>query len=244
MSSQQNLVQAKGEKDFYQKGRDWEADRQARLEKSERRAWIVAGAATLIAAVAVVGIMSMAPFKRVVPYVFAVDQATGNVEMVNAADDRGIVGYSELLDKHWAQRYIVARESYSYKLLQSDYDTVMALSSEEVGRDYAKLYEGPNARDRRYGSAIEMQVKVLSITLTKDGVGTKGVVRFEKTVRQLAAEKSDPPQYFIATFAYEYRPSMFGKEKELIQNPTGYRVTSYRTDAEIAPVADAATAER
>jgi hypothetical protein len=34
---------------------------------------------------------------------------------------------------------------------------------------------------------------------------------------------------------------MFGKEKDLIQNPLGFRVTSYRVDGELAPVTDAAT---
>jgi type IV secretion system protein VirB8 len=32
---------------------------------------------------------------------------------------------------------------------------------------------------------------------------------------------------------------MFGKEKDLILNPLGYRVTAYRVDAELAPVPNA-----
>lgn len=236
MSDNKNIVKAGEEKHFYKQGSDWEADRQARLEKSERRAWTVAGSATLIAVMAVIGIATLAPFKRIVPYVFAVDKATGNVELVNAADDRSVLGYQELLDKHWAQRYIVARESYNYKLLQHDYDTVLALSADEVGRDYAKLYEGPNARDKKYGASVEMRVTVLSVTLAQDDVGTKAVVRFEKSAKRTEADYAEAPQYYVATFPYEYKPSMFGKEKDLIQNPLGYRVTSYRVDAEIAPV--------
>ncbi|PLX76764.1 MAG: type IV secretion system protein VirB8 [Azoarcus sp.] len=241
MMSDKNIVKAGEEKGFYKAGSDWEADRQARLEKSERRAWTVAGSAVAIAVTAVIGIATLAPFKRVVPYVFAMDQATGNVELVNAADDRGVsaLGYQELMDKHWAQRYIVARESYYYKLLQTDYDTVLALSADEVGREYAKQYEGPNARDKKYGAAIEMRVKVLSVTLAQDDVGTKAVVRFEKTSKRTEADYSDAPQYYVATFPYEYKQSMFGKEKDLIQNPLGYRVTGYRVDAEIAPISAA-----
>jgi len=36
--------------------------------------------------------------------------------------------------------------------------------------------------------------------------------------------------------AYEYKPSMFGREKDLIRNPMGYRVTAYRVDGELSPV--------
>lgn len=244
MSKDKNIVKAGEEKGFYEKGRDWEADRQARIEKSERRAWTVAGGASVIAVAAVIGMASLAPFKRVVPYVFTVDKATGNVELVDAADDRKIVGYQELLDKHWATKYVTARESYLYKLLQTDYDTVLALSADDVGRDYAKLYDGPNARDKKYGTGIEMKVKVLSVTVSQDDVGSKAVVRFEKTAKRTEADQAEPPQYFVATMAFEYKPSMFGKEKDLIQNPLGYRVTAYRVDSEIAPVSGNAPAAK
>jgi type IV secretion system protein VirB8 len=223
-------------KSIFSVGNDWEADRQSRMEKSERRAWYVSSAAAIIAIAAVIGIITLAPFKRVVPYVFAIDKATGNVELVNAADDRTIAGYQELLDKHWAQRYTIARESYNYQLLQNDYDTVLALSADDVGREYAKQFEGPNARDKKYGASVIMKCTVLSITLARDDVGSKAVVRFEKSSRRTEADNADAPQYFVATLAYKYKPSMFGKEKDLIQNPLGYNITSYRVDSEIAPV--------
>jgi type IV secretion system protein VirB8 len=222
------------EADFYAKGRDWEADRLLRYEKSERRAWLAAGGFGIVAVAAVIGMASMAPLKRVVPYVFALDRASGNVEIVSAVDDRTPTGYQELLDKHWAQRYVIARESYSWKLLQSDYDTVLALSSDPVGREFAKVYEGSNARDKRLGAGIEMRVRVLSVTLASDDSGAKAVVRFEKTSKRTESDVSDPPQYFVATIAFEYKPSMTGREKDLIQNPLGYRVLSYRVDAEMA----------
>jgi type IV secretion system protein VirB8 len=222
------------EADFYAKGRDWEADRLLRYEKSERRAWLAAGGFGVVAVAAVIGMASMAPLKRVVPYVFALDRASGNVEIVSAADDRTPTGYQELLDKHWAQKYVIARESYSWKLLQSDYDTVLALSSDPVGREFAKVYEGSNARDKRFGAGIEMRVRVLSVTLANDDAGSKAVIRFEKTTKRTEADSADAPQYFVSTIAFEYKPSMTGREKDLIQNPLGYRVLSYRVDAEVA----------
>ena len=86
---------------------------------------------------------------------------------------------------------------------------------------------------------MEWKVKVLSVTLQSDAVGLKATVRFEKTAKRTEAEASDQPQYFIATIAYEYRLSMKGQEKDLIQNPLGYKVTSYRVDAEIGTASPA-----
>ena len=228
------VLKAGDEDAFYRAGSDWEADRQQRSERSERRAWVVAGGFGVLAVAAVIGMASMAPLKRVVPYVFTVERATGNVEIVSAADDRTPMGYQELLDKHWAQRYVIARESYSWKLLQSDYDTVLALSSDPVGREFAKVYDGANARDKKYGAGIELRVRVLSVTLSSDDAGQKAVVRFEKTAKRTESDAAEPPQYFVSTIAFEYKPSMLGREKDLIQNPLGYRVLSYRFDPEMA----------
>jgi type IV secretion system protein VirB8 len=85
-------------------------------------------------------------------------------------------------------------------------------------------------------------VTILSVTLQHDGVGNKAVVRFQREQRRLDAERAEPPQYFVATMAYEYKPSLFGREKDLIENPLGFRVVSYRVDSELAPVKAVASA--
>jgi type IV secretion system protein VirB8 len=244
MSEAAAIVKVGTEQAFHRAALDWEADRQSRLERSERRAWVVAGVATVTALLAVGGLALLAPFKRVVPMVFAVDKATGNTELVNATDDRNIaqLGYQELLDKHWASHYVLARESYYYRLLQTDYDTVLMLSADDVGRDYARLFEGADPRDKKLGPMTEWKVTVLSVSLQHDGVGAKAVVRFQREQRRLDAERPEAPTYYVATMSYEYKPSLFGKEKDLIVNPLGYRVTSYRLDSELAPVADSAAA--
>lgn len=224
-------VKPSEERAFYQAARDWEDDRQLRLERSERRAWYVAAAAICVAISCALALAALAPLKQSVPYVLSVDRATGNVEVMRTADARSI-RYQELLDKHWAQRYVISRESYQWKLLQYDYDLVLAMSADDVGREYAKIYEGPTARDKKFGPSTEMRVEVLSVTLPPDTEG-RAVVRFEKRVRRLEADYFEPAQTFVATLSFEYRGSMFGKERQLIENPLGYRVTTYRVDAEI-----------
>lgn len=222
---------------YFAEARGWEANCEAQGRRSERRAWIVATVSCCIAAAAVISLATLAPFRRTVPYLLAVDKATGNVEVVGAVDDRRVMGYQELLDKHWAQRYIIARESYHYRLLQADYDTVLGLSDEPVARDFARLYEGPDARDAKYGANMELRVMVLSVQLSSNNVGQQAVVRFSRTARRADSAISEPSEYFVATLAYKYLPTMFGKEKDLLANPLGYKVISYRADPEMAPPA-------
>jgi type IV secretion system protein VirB8 len=236
--SPDTIVRPAGAKEFFESAISWEAERELMRARSERRAWTVAIAASSIAFAAVISLAILAPFRRNIPYLFALEKTTGNVEFVGAMDNRRIEGYQELLDKHWAQRYIVSRESYNYRLLQADYDTVMNLSAEAIGRDFARLYEGPNARDVKFGSNIEMKATVLSVQLSQNSIGQQAVVRFEKTIRRVDSDSREPPQYFVATIAYAYAPTMTGKEQDLMSNPLGYKVTAYRVDSELAPVAN------
>lgn len=220
--------------DYFQKARGWEDDIDALRLKSERRAWWVASVAVVIAGVAVTGLAVLAPLRRAVPYVFEVDKASGLVQFVAAADDRSVQGYGELLDKHWVQRYVLAREGYYYPLLQSDYDTTLSLSARDVARQYALLFEGSDSRDQVLGAHTEERIDILSITLNPDQVSHKAVVRFAKTTRNLTQSAGDVRQIFLATLSYKYEPGAFGQEKDLIRNPLGFKVTAYRVDPEIA----------
>jgi type IV secretion system protein VirB8 len=211
---------------FMGEAQSWEASREAQRDKSERRAWLVAASACMVAVLAVTAVALMLPLKATVPYLVYVDKTTGNTEVVNALNER-IVGYQELNEKHWARHYVIARESYLYTLLQHDYDSVLALSADEVGANYAKLFEGDAAKDKRLGAGTQERINVISVVLPPDQTG-KAVVRFEKTVKRVNADQADPPQTFVATMAYEFKPSMRGREKDLIMNPLGFKVTSYR----------------
>jgi len=221
---------------FFADARGWEADRLLRIEKSERRAWWVARCACLIAAIAVVAVISMMPLKRVVPYVYAVDRQTGELTVMDAANQRQIAGNQDLLDKHFADRYILARESYDWKLLQTDYNDTVAFSAPQVARDYAARFDGPQAVTKVWGPNTERRVTVTSIQLAPDSIGKKAVVRYTIQQRNLQTNTLAPLEHYIATIAYEYHPTRTGKEQDLIRNPLGYTVTAFRADPEIGGV--------
>jgi len=233
--SQLETVAADKSADHYRAGLSWEEDAERTRHRSERRAWIVAGASCVLTIIAVTALSFLAPLRRSVPYLYVVEKASGNVEFVGAVDERSIKGYQELLDKHWVQRYVIARESYSYRLLQHDYDTVMAMSEEGVARDYARMYEGPNARDKKFSNTVEMSITILSLRPAASAAGDHMVVRFSKMARRLDSNFQEPAQQFVATVRYSYAPSMVGQEKGLLLNPLGFKVGAYRVDAELAP---------
>ena len=218
---------------FFADAKGWEADRTSLLERSERRAWFVAGSSCLVTAIAVSAVVALLPLKRVVPYVYAIDRATGALTVMDAANQRQIVGNQDLLDKHFATAYVVGRDSYDWKLLQSDYDDTIGFSAPKVARDYAARFDGPKAVNKVWGASTERRVVISSIQLAPDAISKKAVVRYTVQQRDTQTNTLQPIEHYIATLAYEYHPERTGREQDLIRNPLGFTVTAFRADPEI-----------
>lgn len=220
-------------KSYMKHAQSWESDRQMRLAKSERRAWWVAGIACLFSLATIAALIAHETRPITAPPIIAIDKTSGNVEIIKAGDDIS-KNYSELLEKYWTKRYVVARETYQYTTLQYDYDITLALSSDGVGTSYAKEFEGENAKDKKLGAQTEDRIKVISVVLPPDQKRT-AVIRFEKVRRHIGSHDQEDTtrRIFVATLSYKFEPSMRGREKDLIENPLGFKVTAYRVDAEI-----------
>ena len=223
-----------GERDkFFKDGRSWEHDREQRIDRSEKRAWKVAGVTSLIALLSMGAHIARDLRPVAAPPIVAIDKVTGNTEIIRAGDDVS-KNYSELLSQFFCNQYVIARESYQYTSLQTDYDRILAWSSDDVGRMYSKVFEGDNARDKKLGPATEERINVISVTPPSDATN-RMVVRYVKTTRRNGADVAEPPQPFIVTMAFEFKPSARGVAKDLIANPLGFKVTSYRSDSELVP---------
>jgi type IV secretion system protein VirB8 len=227
-------IKAGQEAAAYAQAMDWSTDAVMRSKSSERKAWVVAGAAVMVALPAVIGLAWSGPLHTSYPVVIAVDKTTGNMEVAELSNERQIAELPQVLDAFWAKKYVIARESYYYPLLQVDYDTTLALSADDVGMDYAKQFNGVDALDKKYTDRYQVKISVISVVLPKNEKG-KAVVRYTRSLRQVKTAAIESEQTYVATFSFEYKPSQTGAVAQLMNNPLGYHVTAYRTDAELAP---------
>lgn len=216
-------------KDDFAQANDWEASRVYQIEKSERRAWLVAGTATAVAALAVFAVSMLTPLKESTPYVIRVDNVTGVPDIVTSIKDKEVTG-DDVMDKYWLAQYVRARETFDWYTLQRDYTTVGMLSSPNVGAGYAQLFEGKDALDKTYGKSMRATIDIVSVVPTGRGTGT---VRFIKTEKRTDQESAPGiVTKWIATIAYEYRSAAQTKETARLINPFGFQVLSYRADPE------------
>jgi type IV secretion system protein VirB8 len=219
----------------YRRALDFEVSVTHLQERSERRAWHVALACVTVAILCAVALAVMVPFYRVVPLPIEVDRLTGEAQVIDVLDSKQ-VPMRDIEDKHWVEVYVRSRERYDWGLLQMDYDRVLDMSDERVARDYRSVYNGPDSLDRQLGANAQRRIRILSTTLVPDEPG-RAVVHIERTTLKNGIDNAEPPQRFVITLAFTYRPSVFTRERTAIENPFGFRVTAYSRDSEYTPAA-------
>jgi type IV secretion system protein VirB8 len=215
---------------FFNKGANWEATRVSDLEKSRKLAWGFAVLMGFCLAVAVIALAMLTPLRRTVPYVVMQDAQTGNLEVLQAFDNR-VIGNQELLNKYWARRYVVSREQYNWWLVGADYDNVAALTDPGIFAEYGNQFLGDKGLDKVFGDFTERRIKVLSIAPSPTN-SQQMVVRFERTTVSKGAVV-EAPTVFVVNMTFRYNPNAYASEAELIRNPMGFQVFSYRRDVEV-----------
>lgn len=204
------------------------------VEKSNKRAWLIAIISAIIALASICAIAYMTPLKQSVPYVIRVDNTTGMVDIITSVKDTEFSS-NEALDKYFTSLYVKTREGYHYNLLTQDYTLTQILSSPQVAQDYVKIYEGANARQEILKNDNEVSIDINSVVLGESADIKTATIRFNATTSALSNSGKNTVQTSakVATLSYEYSPADLTTEDERLQNPLGFKVTTYRIDDEI-----------
>ena len=213
---------------YLEESRGLERDYLDELVRSRRAAWRVAAGCCVLVLAALGALVALLPLKRVEAFVLRVDHATGAVDLVTTLKD-GKASYGEVVDRYFLNKYVLARESYDYPTLQTAYDTTALLSSPDVQREYAGLFEGPKGRDKVLSNRVRILPQVRSITpgTTSDTAVVRFVARTTRSDGAPPAEES-----LVATVGFRYAAGPM-REQDRLVNPLGFQVTSYRVDPEI-----------
>ncbi|HED7986346.1 TPA: type IV secretion system protein [Campylobacter coli] len=209
---------------------DYEASFRYLIEKSNKRAWLIAFISIFIAIISIIAVVLLTPLKTIEPYVIRVDNTTGMVDILTMLDEKEIKA-NEALDKYFISQYVKAREGYYYELLNQDYLLTQLMSSEKVANEYRAWYEGENARDQILKNSNEVNVQILSIVLgNSNGVKTS-TIRAKIITKNLNTRGLSESTKVI-TLSYDYILAKASEENRIL-NPLGFKVTNYRIDEEI-----------
>ncbi|EAJ1867385.1 type IV secretion system protein [Campylobacter coli] len=217
-------------KNDFNSAMDYEASFRYLIDKSNKRAWLIAFVSIFIAIISIVAVVLLTPLKTIEPYVIRVDNTTGMVDILTMLDEKEISS-NEALDKYFISQYVKAREGYYYELLNQDYLLTQLMSSEKVANEYRAWYEGENARDQILKNSNEVNVQILSIVLgNSNGVKTS-TIRAKIITKNLNTRGLSESTKVI-TLSYDYILAKASEENRIL-NPLGFKVTNYIIDEEI-----------
>jgi type IV secretory pathway component VirB8 len=216
---------------IYDEAMSWDASRVLAQEKSEQRAWKLAWLSVLLTVLSWLALVLLIPLKETQPYLIRVDSATGIPDIVTTLTEEDI-GKEEVTQKFFLADYVRARETYDWNTLQVDYDKTRLYSTPAIAKEYASLFEGDNALDKKYGAKVRATVKIQSVVPTSP---TTGTVRFSKFTKYVDGTSTSPAEEtrWVATIAFSFNNPMKLKESERLTNPFGFQVVSYRVDPEM-----------
>jgi len=213
------------------------------VRRSERRAWWVATCAMAMSLLLAGGYVVVLPLKEKVPYLVMADAFTGTSTVARLSGDfnHASITASDAINRSNIAHFVLARESYDYALIRlRDWATVYTMASPAVAAGYTGLHAARNPQSpfNVYGKSRSIRVSILSIQLL-DGAGNAtprgATVRFQRELYDAASGTSRPLDNRIATLAFTYKANLSMDEKDRIENPLGFQVTSYRVDNDYAP---------
>jgi type IV secretion system protein VirB8 len=218
---------------YFQQAGTWADTAMAQARRSQRVAWIVALAATLIAVIEALTIWAMTPLRTVVPYTLLVDRHTGHVEALQPLEV-GLLAPDKALTQSFLVQYVLAREGFDRATIRDDYRKLALWSAEPARSQYlAEMAStNPNNPAARLGARATLAVQVRSVTGMKNN---SALVRFETQIidqDRAAATR----QYWVAVIRYRYSTAPMATEDRYI-NPLGFQVLSYRRSPETLPQA-------
>jgi type IV secretion system protein VirB8 len=216
---------------YYAAASSWADSQQDSLRRSRKIAWIIAGAATLIAMLQALALFFMLPLKTTVPHMLLVDKQTGYVQRLNPIEQQRISPDTALTHAFLAQ-YVLAREGFDIGTVQESYRKVSLWSANDVRSVYATSMQATNPASLlvRLPRTSKITARIRSVSaIDKDSA----LVRFE-TMRSDQNATSAPPQSWIATIDYGFSKAPMAVEDRYI-NPLGFEVRRYAKNLEAPP---------
>jgi type IV secretion system protein VirB8 len=224
-----------GPDDSLQENRSWEIDRALSLERSERRAWWVAIAGTVLGLLGIAAVFAQGPLRRIVEVPIVVDRVTGETTIQQRLSEETVPA-SEAMDKHNLATFVRAREGYSWMWLQRDFDQTARMAVPAVFTEYGRRFEGNDALQKKLGATEEWRIQIVGVRLSATGRrGNRGeaTVIYDKVVHMAERGTPDVTTRHVASVVYEYQPKALAKEKDRLENPFGFVVVAYRSDPEM-----------
>lgn len=224
---EKDKVRPSQEDDFYLQAENWNEEKYRLAKKSSERWRILSFIFATITILSVIGLVSLIPLKKAVPYVIKVDQSTGIVEIIEPLE-QGEVPQDEALTKYFIVKYLNAREQYDFQRAEKDYVVVSKMSSSRVFQQYASEFNPTNENSplNIYADNATVTIHIRDVIFLDSDTA---IIHIKRSVNKFDEKKES---YWVISLSFQYVLNPKSESDRFI-NPLGFQVTSYRIDPEV-----------
>jgi len=210
--------------EFYKASSDWLYNMYQSQTVWLRRVLIGLMFLIILLTISMVTNLMLFPLKEKVPYLYAFDNATGEVTKVGTLE-RTVLSANWELSRFLLIHYVINYESYDFDNIDRPYQMVWAQSAEKVRKQYDDLVrsDNPGSPYKLYGKEKVISVRVISVNRLNDNTVD---VKFEKKLQDHAAN-SEQVLHKEAILKWEYINAET-TQKMLDRDPLGFKVTYYQ----------------
>ena len=212
---------------YYREGQTWEYETYQKLQHSNRRAWFVAGLATLVAVLSLLALVLLLPLKEFAPYVITKDNDTGYVEVTRSLKP-GDLSEDEAVTSANIVRCLTAQETFDATDVKENFAAANLCMADLALSNYRARFAKSNPANpvKLYGYDTTVSVQIKSLQLLTP---TTAQVRFQTTTTHQGRKTIE---HWVAalTFRYVQKPTSLS---DRFKNPLGFQITRYRRDQEI-----------
>lgn len=210
----------------------WERETYLSMRRSTRRAWAVAGAAVLLAFLALCCLLLVLPLKEFAPYVVTVDKATGWLEVTRGLHP-GNLSQHEAITIANIVRCLTARESFDATDYPTRYREVGLCMTGRALDAYRRQHaqSNTNSPPNLYGYDGILRVEISSVNLLSESTA---LASFRTILEHRGREVTN---HWRAAMTFAYTTKQFTMRDRFI-NPLGFQISSYRRDPDLAPTAE------
>lgn len=223
--------------------KNWYQDKYQRVLVQRNILALMALVALLLALTSVLAVRKFAPLKTVEPFLLQVDEKAGIVRTVEPVA-RNVLAASEAVDRYFLSRYVLARESYNFSILRSNYNIVRVMSTPEVFYIFRKMVDpsNPDSLAARLRVTGQRDVRFSSINYLSnppmrgaddDRTPPKIMQARIITTDTIPGEVQDfIKTNYVVTVTFEYR-TLEANAEDMLINPLGFQALNYQIQQEI-----------
>lgn len=235
LSEKDNLTpqERKVTQQYFDSMKQFEVSKQQTAKLHAKLGYIVGAVGLVCAAAAIFTVSAIMPLKEVKPYIVSVDYDSGQALVISDLNNKNKFTTDKAVISSELVKFVKERESYNWYTIQNQLDYIKDHSLDGIYSNMREsLVNSKYSPLDLFGDKKQIRVAIRSIPIINEK-SNNAQVRFCKIVLNTdnTPDGEYTPTCWVASMSFDFEHKL-SSDNEKINNPLGFRVTSWQVDEE------------